>query len=264
MGKASSSKKIKRVQQAGVSRAPGQRRNMGYPVLIAAILVVGSVMVFFARDERAATAGEAPAVNRDHWHAAFGIDICGEFLEPLTDQGPDTMGIHTHRDGLIHIHPFVGAAAGPNAVFGRFSDQVGLEITDDSFTLPDGTTYTDGDDCETDDGTQPGRVALYAWPPAATEVTEPTIITENIKEHRFRSDGEAYVLAFVPEDAEVLLPPTLPALADPVDIEQEPLQGSTDYVDGDLELEPLDLDDLAPGELPEGADPEANGDDGEN
>jgi hypothetical protein len=41
MGKASSAKKIKRVQQAGVSRAPGQRRNMAYPALILAILVVG-------------------------------------------------------------------------------------------------------------------------------------------------------------------------------------------------------------------------------
>ena len=49
MGKASSAKKIKRVQQAGVSRAPGQRRNMAYPALIISILVVGSVLVFFAR-----------------------------------------------------------------------------------------------------------------------------------------------------------------------------------------------------------------------
>lgn len=263
MGKASSSKKIKRVQQAGVSRAAGQRRNMGFPALIAAILVVGSVLVFFARDERAATAGEAPAVNRDRWHAAYGVDICGEFLDPLTDQGVDANGIRTRGDGLIYIYPFVDDAAGPNAVFGLFAEQVGLEITDESLTLPDGRVFTNGDECETDDGPEPGRVALYVWPPAATEVTEPTILTEGIVEHRFRADREAYVLAFVPEDAEVILPPTLPNLANPVSSDVIPEQGSTD-LGGDGDLGTLDLGDLAPGELPESTDPDADGDDGES
>ena len=46
MGKASSSKKIRRVQQAGVSRAPGQRRNLAYPALIVGIIVVGTLLVF--------------------------------------------------------------------------------------------------------------------------------------------------------------------------------------------------------------------------
>ena len=45
MGKASSSKKIRRVQQAGVSRAPGQRRNLAYPALIVGIIVVGTLRV---------------------------------------------------------------------------------------------------------------------------------------------------------------------------------------------------------------------------
>ena len=45
MGKASSSKKIRRVQQAGVSRAPGQRRNLAYPALIVGIIVVGTLPI---------------------------------------------------------------------------------------------------------------------------------------------------------------------------------------------------------------------------
>jgi len=231
MGKASSAKKIKRVQQAGVSRAPGQRRNLGYPMLVGGIIVIGLVLVFFARDQRAATAGESPVANQDHWHAAFGLEICGEFQENPADDGPDAKGIHTHNDGLIHIHPFVGAAAGKNATFSVFADQIGLELGDDSFTLPDGTTYTNGDDCTDADGKKsPGRMALYVWPPQATDATDPEIVTSDLGAVRFSDDGQAIVLAFVPEGEDVPLPPSLPALAAPNDLEpSDTQQGTTDF-----------------------------------
>ncbi len=48
MGKASSSKKIKRVQAAGATRSPGQRRQLGFPALIIGIIVVGLIGTFFA------------------------------------------------------------------------------------------------------------------------------------------------------------------------------------------------------------------------
>jgi hypothetical protein len=230
MGKASSAKKIKRVQQAGVSRAPGQRRNLGYPALVGGIIIVGLVLVFFARGQREASAGEAPVANQDHWHAAFGIDICGEFQENPADVGPDAQGIHTHQDGLIHIHPFVGAAAGKNAQFSVFADQIGLEIGEDSFTLPDGTTYTNGDDCTDEDGKKTeGRVAMYVWPPQATDATDPEIVTSDIGAIRFSDDGQAFVLAFVPKDDDVSLPPSLPELESPSDLESPSQEGSTDF-----------------------------------
>lgn len=230
MGKASSAKKIKRVQQAGVSRAPGQRRNLGYPALVIGILIVGSVLVFFARGERSAAADEAPVANQDHWHAAFALDICGEIQANPGDDGPDTKGIHTHQDGLIHIHPFVGAAAGTNATFQVFADQTGIEVTDDSITLPDGKTYTNGDDCTDEDGKkQEGRVAMYVWPPQATEATEPEIVTKDIAGVRFTDDGQAFVLAFVPKGAKVPLPPSVEELANPSDLESPPEEGSTEF-----------------------------------
>jgi len=232
MGKASSAKKIKKVQQAGVSRAPGQRRNMGFPALIVAIVVLGCVGVFFARNERAASASEAPVANQDHWHAAFGVDICGEFQPNPADDGADTAGIHTHQDGLIHIHPWLTASSGDNATISVFAKQIGLEISDTEFTLPDGTTYKNGDDCENEDGEkEPGRVVMYVWPPQATESTEPEVITKDIAGTRFRKDGESFVLAFVPKGAEPKLPPSISELAAPSDLEpggaSEP--GGTDF-----------------------------------
>lgn len=220
MGKASSAKKIRRVQQAGVSRAPGQRRNLAFPALIIGIIVVGTVLTFVARESRQADASVAPVANRDHWHAAFGIDICGATEPSPSDQGPDRLGIHTHADGLIHVHPFGDGGAGDNATFAKFADQIGLQLGQDSITLPDGRTFTNGDKCPDSDET--GRVALYVWPPQANENTDPRIVTRNLGDVRFTEDDQIFVLAFSPSDAEVELPASVDALANPIDEEPEP------------------------------------------
>ena len=216
MGKASSAKKIKRVQQAGVSRSPGQRRNLGYPVLIISIMVLGAVLVFFARDDRSAAAGDAPVLDQDNWYAAFGVDICGDFQQNPTNQGVNELGIDANDDGLIHIQPFSPLAAGQNATFGVYADQIGLVLGDGEFTLSDGTTRKNGDECEDDDGkSEAGRVALYVWPPQATDISEPEIVTEDLASVRFTDDGQSFVLAFTPEGEEPTLPPSLPALQNP-------------------------------------------------
>ncbi len=215
MGKASSSKKIRRVQQAGVTRAPGQRRNLAYPALIVAIIVVGTVLVVLARDSRQATASEAPT-TRDHWHEAFAVNVCGEFLDPPADDGPDRLGIHTHNDGLIHVHPFGAGGTGDNATMGVFLDQIGVEVADGTMTLKDGTTKSNGDKC---DGKE-AELALFAWPPQATEKTEPEKLTgAAITEERFTEDGGEYVLSFNPEDFTPPLPPSRSELANPSDVE---------------------------------------------
>ncbi len=215
MGKASSSKKIRRVQQAGVSRAPGQRRNLAYPALIIAIVVVGAVLVVLARDSRQATASEAPT-TRDHWHEAFGINVCGEFLDPPADDGADRLGIHTHQDGLIHVHPFGAGGSGENATMQAFFNQIGAEVSDGTLTLKDGTSKKDGDKC--DDKT--AELALFVWPPQANDKTDPEKLTgAEINEARFTEDGGAYVLSFNPSDFTPPLPPSMSELANPSDVE---------------------------------------------
>ena len=62
----------------------------------------------------------------DHWHAAFGANVCGEWLsnpqtfETAADNPNVRVGIHTHGDGFIHIHPFTKSEGGDNATLGRF------------------------------------------------------------------------------------------------------------------------------------------------
>ena len=88
-------------------------------------------------------------------------DVPGEFLAPFTDAQADTLGIHTHGDGLIHIHPFTDSAAGRNATFGMFLDQVGVSMTNETLTLPDGKTFTEGTTkCQ---GGKDGQLQVAKW-----------------------------------------------------------------------------------------------------
>jgi hypothetical protein len=213
MGKASSSKKIKRVQQAGVSRTPGQRRNLGFPALIVGIIVVGLVMVFFARSQKIEKVGDAPAVDQDKWYSAYGLDICGVFQDNPVPIGPDETGITPTTDGLIQIAPFVESAAGKNAQFGLFADQIGLKLSNAELTLADGTTKKNGDPCTGEDGkTTEGQVVMYVWPPQATDATKPEVVTTDLDAQRFREDGQAFVVAFAAKGSEPKLPPSLEAL----------------------------------------------------
>lgn len=211
MGKASSSKKIKRVQAAGATRTPGQRRQLGYPAVIVAIMVVGLASTVFAVSYRRDVEQVRPTVD-DNWVAAYGTFICGqEFLGNLDTVEADAP-VDLHADGLIHIHPTTEETAGENAVFAEFLASTGIVIgADGSLTLPDGTTYADGDDCEG----EPGRVALYQWPPQAGDNTDPRVITANIAGTRFTEDGQIFVLAFAPRGAEIPLPPSTSNLDDP-------------------------------------------------
>lgn len=223
MGKASSSKKIKRVQAAGATRSPGQRRQLGFPALIIGIIVVGLIGTFFAVAHRRDIEQVRPTVE-DHWVAAYGTFICGEdFNLGNLDNVAEDAPVDLHADGLIHIHPTSEETSGDNAVFGLFLESVGITLGDGTMTLPDGRTFTDGDDCEGEEG----RVALYQWPPQAGENTDPRIITSNIAATRFTEDGQSYVLAFAPRGAEVPLPPSNANLDDPDFTEPEVSEGST-------------------------------------
>ncbi|MGI9579272.1 MAG: hypothetical protein ACR2OH_13820 [Microthrixaceae bacterium] len=216
MGKASSSKKIKRVQAAGATRTPGQRRELGYPAVIALIIVVGLVLTALAVMSRRDTQEVRPTVE-DNWVAAYGTYICNEFIGNLPTVQEDAP-VKLHADGLIHIDPTDESNSGENAVFGLYLTSAGIVVdATGALTLPDGTTYTNGDDCNG----EPGRVALYQWPPQSGENTDPRIITNNIAGTRFTEDGQSYVLAFAPQGAEVPLPPSVSNLDNPDETEPE-------------------------------------------
>lgn len=226
MADRSSTKKIQRVQRAGVSRSAGQRRNLAFPVAVAVILIAGSVLVFLARDARINKDGERPVLGKDVWTSAFGTYVCGEYGDILTDvEGSDAaqLGIHSHNDGLIAIHPTDESVAGDNARLGAFFDAVGISVTDDSWTQPGAegadVTHSAGDTCGTgDDETDQTVVRLLEWIPQAGDKTDPKVYETDFADVRLAESGQTFLLALVPADMDlndVDLPPSSNSIDSP-------------------------------------------------
>jgi cytoskeletal protein RodZ len=309
MGKASSAKKVARAARAGGSRRAGQRRAMGFPFAVGAVVLLGLLLVLFARNERNANARPrvntgAAGVSGDHWHEPYSIYVCvtdpstpadqsattttvpasdtttttapagasgastsssqaglgqpaghlgatqtpttaattttapaattttvpastdttlpasttsttiaapgdvpGEFLPPLQDAQQDVLGIHTHGDGVIHIHPFADSVSGRRATLDKFLAQVGASLTNDTLTMPtasggqlvykEGTTKCDGGK----DGVL--KVARWDTAAAAAKGEKPNdIITSNFGSIRLKN-GEAISISFLPEGSTI-------------------------------------------------------------
>ncbi|MEZ5181962.1 MAG: hypothetical protein R2702_08830 [Acidimicrobiales bacterium] len=215
MAGSSSAKKVARVAaKSGSGHQPdasAKQRNWLFAVAIIAIVALGIGIVVFARDKNGGGGDNAtpPRANlgdgnpSDHWHAAFAVNVCGKEITPLQDGPTDVEGIHTHGDGLIHIHPFTRSAAGDRATMSKFFKQVSFTVTDSGFQLPAGTTTEDGGttvkEGETTCGGKAGEVVLAHWKDAVTAAgTEPDkIFTKDFGSVPFTEDGGAFTLAYV-------------------------------------------------------------------
>lgn len=220
----SSTKKLAKVARSGKKRTIRESSDRTYPLAIGAIVVVGCLMVFWGRSVRVEAQSVQPKLS-DHWHAAYGTYTCDAFAAPPADAGADKLGIHTHQDGVIHIHPFSSAAAGERADIGKFFDMVGMKVTDGKLVMADGTTYESG--VTTCPDGQTGKLVLVAWPNADDPAAAPKVITKDIASTQFANDRMAFTLAFVPEDkvADIPRPESIPNLDNLSDV-----QGSTPSV----------------------------------
>ena len=221
MGKASSNKKVARAAKAGGGRARAAgERNLLFPAALVLVVVLGTILVVYARGNRTAEALEPPLLS-DHWHSAYGMYVCGEFLPDLPEFiAPQNGGNHTHGDGLIHIHPFSTARAGDNATLQNWLSDAGAVLgnsdglDEESFAVPGGETYVEGeDDCEGSEGDPIVQVAVWETYQSAIDGEEPAVLTENFDDIRFVQDGQAYTIAFAPEDAEIPAPPSAERVA---------------------------------------------------
>jgi len=211
MGKASSSKKVARAARAGGRRASGGRqRDLKFPAVIGLIVVLGAGLIAFAANDRKSDAQVPPIAMQDHWHAAFGVYICGEF-QPNVPTFESPVGIHTHDDGVIHIHPTSGGGAGENATLGVFLDGAGIDLSNDKLTMNDKTWEEGKDQCDGKDG----ELVVAQWKDVQDPDSKPAIILRDFNDIRFRQNGEGYTIAFVPEGTtDIPKPPSAANLAE--------------------------------------------------
>lgn len=124
---------------AGRRQKPRARRGkrllpwaLGGAVIVVFVLMVAALV----RQPTAARVG-------DHWHARLTIELCGRTLPPLP---PGPGDVHTHGDGLIHIHPQTPRTAGRNAGLETFFRTTPVDITPVSIAVG-GERYQNGDRC---------------------------------------------------------------------------------------------------------------------
>jgi hypothetical protein len=176
------------------------------------IAIAGIAIILFSRG------GEdvPPVANLDHWHAAIGVNVCGSWLpnppefHQQADNGSLQAGIHSHGDGLIHIHPYSSSEGGDNATVGRFFDYGGWNVDAESIdlggTLPwSGESYENGDECPD------GGTGTLVWS-VNGERRE-----GNPADYKPQQD-DVIAIGFLAEGQELGTPPSAGNLAAPVDV----------------------------------------------
>ena len=205
MGKASSAKKVARAARTGGGRTRRGTTSWVWPALMGIVVVLGTVGIVYSRDQRqpdntrpfAASGGRAG----DHWHAAVGFHICGSFVPDLPE-GEDPLGIHSHGDNIVHIHPFGSSAAGKRATLEVFFDSVGADISDDRMELPGQDTKRNGDKCENGEGV----IRTKIWD--TRDPSDPGRIVEVDPSNIRPRDNQLITIAFGPQDQDIPRPPS--------------------------------------------------------
>jgi len=180
MGKASSTKKVQRAARAGGRVSSGQPRSLLFPGVLTLIVVLGVALVVYARNDRLdEDLGGVPQLS-DHIHQAFGVNVCGEW-ELNIPEFQSTIGIHTHGDGVLHIHPHSQLGVGANATVGRFfknvRDEGGIdvEISDSKLTYLEEDIEEGETECE---GVDDPQLLMAYWPDASDAAALPEVVAD--------------------------------------------------------------------------------------
>jgi hypothetical protein len=204
-------------------RKPKRRRggSLGWNIAIAAVVIVGVAAIALTRGGSSSDGGSGPprAANQaanvagDHWHTAFQVDVCGEWLAPkaLFEKPADNpnavenVGIHTHGDNLIHTHPFVPSEQGTNATLGKYASYAGFSVSSDSIdawtapaSAPKQRSWSNGDTCPF--GTYKGKKGELSW------TVDGKVQTGNPSDYHMKN-GETVGIYFLPKGAARPFPP---------------------------------------------------------
>ena len=195
-------KKVARVARTGGGRTKRGQGSWFFPALMTTVVVLGTALIVQSRASRQPDES-APRIGVHHWHTALGFDICGTFASNIPDNGQDPLGIHTHGDGVIHIHPFSSQAAGKKATLKVYLDTMDIDASATEFKLPnDSAVHKTGDKC----GDQTAKVVTKVW-----DTRDPSdqgrIVTGdpgNIK----LLDNQLITIALVADESKVVRPPS--------------------------------------------------------
>jgi hypothetical protein len=182
-------------KKKNLRKSKGRRSgSLMYTAIMGGVVTLFIVLIVLTKQGGNAGAQAGPDIGQ-HWHAALGINICGQW-KPNTPQYESAKGVHSHGDGFIHMHPYSRAGAHENATVGLFLSQASEKVTQNSIKLGDGTDLTNGDECANLDK-KPGKLR---W----------SVNGEEKKGNPARyvpNDRDVIALAFLPAGEDIGTPP---------------------------------------------------------
>ena len=204
MAKASSSKKVQRAAKAAASsRGASESRELGFPLVIGLVVILGIGLVFLARENR--DPADPPRIG-DHWHAAYSIFDCGVEV-PFFQSTADPDGIHSHQDSVVHIHPFNSSATGDDAKLGVLFTAMRATVTRDAITTPEAGVLAAADGCDGEPAVI--KIARYQVDGGIDLIS---VFDDDFDDIQLLQDREAFSIAKVPV-GENPPPPSAAALA---------------------------------------------------
>lgn len=221
-------KKVAKAAATAGQRDVSFSSRLGFPALVALVCLLGIGAVVYARTQRGDLV--KPIANLDHWHSVYGVYSCNNApdVQP-TDDGAreakylppfqstqDDAGIHSHGDGIMHIHPFFEISAGENAQLRHFLTEMNVGIDpsllsiSNAFDAPQ--QLVAGEQCADGSGTAEIKLLHWEWDFEALneDRPEPNVIESDFGLVKFEHDREVFVFAYVSEDtplADIPIPP---------------------------------------------------------
>lgn len=239
----SSSSTKKAAKLAKTSRGKKVRFQGGttFPLIVTIVVVLGLLLVAFARQSRDAV-DASPPTRADHWTHSYGFYLCDSWFQlegnaETADTGDNAAylrtGVHSQDDGLIHWHPFSDAAVGTNARLGVFLDTYDVELTNSKLTFPEAQRAAlekalpnqqdplvfedDKTKCSIGDKQESSSLKVIVWNNFNDTGSGTTYIAD-FRNIRLNKNQMVVAMAFVPDNTDVGLPPWTPKLSSLSDV----------------------------------------------
>jgi len=215
-------------RRAAVRSAKRARNNNWWYGLTAFVVIVGIALIVYARMSAPSDVGpfifdqNNPTKKDTHWHAALGVYECDHWVgdgvsgdglwkwpsDPQgfyrAGQGQVYAGLHSHRDGIIHMEPTVSEDAGRHATVGRYFDYGGWQLSATGYKFVDGKAVRNGDACPTGgNGTLQWATARWDGKETTDAPLQFTQRTGNPGDYKL-DQGDVVVIAFVPPGKSIL------------------------------------------------------------
>lgn len=183
-----------------------------------------------------------------HWHSAYGIYQCDKYLDPVDGtEFPDPVGLHSHDDGLIHIHPFLLRVSGRKARLGDWMEATFISANSKQLKFPtpgkrprsgqvsepaDMVTLKTKTACKDKKGKAvDAQVSLYVWESEKDKTA--SVYSSGFGDIRV-GENQIYAFVIAPKGTKIPKPPAVANLDSPSDVvsplpatEGAPIGGAT-------------------------------------